>query len=219
MESPASIRAYARPDEPCRKRSGADNRARMEGRASPRGNRRGSVYRREDRVHARNDGPLLPREEQQLVEGLLAGDDVAVRAIYARFGRPVYTLGLRLLGTREAAEELTQDVFLTAWRKAARFDASPRTPVDVAHDDRAQPRRGPAPPRDRRDPPDARAGRRGPRAGRAWTRRRRDPGARRGRFARWSRSRTPSAGCWPARTSAASPRARSPRPTASRSAR
>jgi RNA polymerase sigma-70 factor (ECF subfamily) len=73
---------------------------------------------------SRNDGPLLPREEQQLVEGLLSGDDVAVRAIYARFGRPVYALGLRLLGTREAAEELTQDVFLTAWRKAARFDAS-----------------------------------------------------------------------------------------------
>jgi RNA polymerase sigma-70 factor, ECF subfamily len=58
------------------------------------------------------------------VEGLLRGDDVAVRAIYSRFGRPVYALGLRLLGTREAAEELTQDVFLTAWRKAARFDAS-----------------------------------------------------------------------------------------------
>jgi RNA polymerase sigma-70 factor (ECF subfamily) len=76
------------------------------------------------RVQARNDGPLLPREEQQLVEGLLAGDDVAIRAIYARFGRPVYTLGMRLLGTREAAEELTQDVFLTAWRKAARFDAT-----------------------------------------------------------------------------------------------
>lgn len=58
------------------------------------------------------------------MDGLIAGDDVAVRAIYARFGRPVYTLGLRLLGTREAAEELTQDVFLTAWRKAARFDAA-----------------------------------------------------------------------------------------------
>jgi RNA polymerase sigma-70 factor (ECF subfamily) len=56
------------------------------------------------------------------MEGLLVGDDVAVRALYSRFGRPVYSLGLRLLGTREAAEELTQDVFLTAWRKAARFD-------------------------------------------------------------------------------------------------
>jgi RNA polymerase sigma-70 factor (ECF subfamily) len=54
----------------------------------------------------------------------LVGDPDAVRALYARFGRPVYSLGLRLLGTRESAEELTQDVFLTAWRKAARFDAS-----------------------------------------------------------------------------------------------
>src|SRR6478672_5744941 len=56
------------------------------------------------------------------MEGLLAGDDAAIRALYGRFGRPVYTMGLRLLGSREAAEELTQDVFLTAWRKAARFD-------------------------------------------------------------------------------------------------
>ncbi len=56
------------------------------------------------------------------MEGLLVGDDDAIRALYARFGRPVYGLGLRLLGTREAAEELVQDVFLTAWRKAARFD-------------------------------------------------------------------------------------------------
>ena len=56
------------------------------------------------------------------MEGLIAGDDDAIRTLYARFGRPVYGLGLRLLGTREAAEELTQDVFLTAWRKAARFD-------------------------------------------------------------------------------------------------
>ena len=56
------------------------------------------------------------------MEGLLAGDDTAIRALYARYGRPVYTMGLRLLGSREAAEELTQDVFVMAWRKAARFD-------------------------------------------------------------------------------------------------
>ena len=56
------------------------------------------------------------------MEGLLDGDDDAIRALYARFGRPVYSLGMRLLGSREAAEELAQDVFLMAWRKAARFD-------------------------------------------------------------------------------------------------
>ncbi|MEO8477862.1 MAG: sigma-70 family RNA polymerase sigma factor [Actinomycetota bacterium] len=56
------------------------------------------------------------------MEGLLAGNDDAIRTLYGRFGRPVFSLGLRLLGTREAAEELTQDVFVMAWRKAARFD-------------------------------------------------------------------------------------------------
>ncbi len=56
------------------------------------------------------------------MDALLAGDETAVRTLYARFGRSVYTLGFRLLGSREAAEELTQDVFVTAWRKAARFD-------------------------------------------------------------------------------------------------
>jgi len=65
-------------------------------------------------------GPLSAHEEQALVQRLMCGDEEAVRTIYARFARPVYSLGLRLLGSAEAAEELTQDVFLTAWRKAAR---------------------------------------------------------------------------------------------------
>jgi RNA polymerase sigma-70 factor (ECF subfamily) len=75
-------------------------------------------------VTATPEGPLLPREEQRLVEGLLAGNEDAIRALYARFARPIFTLGLRLLGSPEAAEELTQDVFVMAWRKATRFDAS-----------------------------------------------------------------------------------------------
>ena len=58
------------------------------------------------------------------MDGLLAGNDDAIRVLYARFSRPVYSMGMRLLGTREAAEELTQDVFVMAWRKAARFDAT-----------------------------------------------------------------------------------------------
>ena len=71
-----------------------------------------------------SDGPLSAKEEQALLESLLSGDEEAIRTIYGRFARPIYSLGLRLLGSTEAAEELTQDVFLAAWRKAARFDAS-----------------------------------------------------------------------------------------------
>jgi RNA polymerase sigma-70 factor, ECF subfamily len=66
--------------------------------------------------------PLSPEMEQRLVLQMVAGDEEAVRTLYARFGRPIYTLGMRLLGSREAAEELTQDVFLTAWRKGSRYD-------------------------------------------------------------------------------------------------
>jgi RNA polymerase sigma factor (sigma-70 family) len=68
--------------------------------------------------------PLSSESEQVLMQQLIAGDDDAVRALYARFGRSVYTLGIRLLGSNESAEELTQDVFVAAWRKAERFDAS-----------------------------------------------------------------------------------------------
>jgi RNA polymerase sigma-70 factor (ECF subfamily) len=68
------------------------------------------------------EGPLSPGSEQELMIQLVAGDEGAIRALYSRFGRSVYTLGLRLLGSREAAEELTQDVFVMAWRKGSRYD-------------------------------------------------------------------------------------------------
>ena len=70
------------------------------------------------------EGPLSPESEQELMRQLIAGDDGALRVLYARFGSPVYTLGLRMLGSFQEAEELTQDVFLAAWRKGDRFDAS-----------------------------------------------------------------------------------------------
>jgi RNA polymerase sigma-70 factor (ECF subfamily) len=70
------------------------------------------------------EGPLSAESEQELMRRMIAGQEDAIRALYARFGRPVYTMGFRLLGSAESAEELTQDVFLAAWRKAARFDAT-----------------------------------------------------------------------------------------------
>jgi RNA polymerase sigma-70 factor (ECF subfamily) len=70
------------------------------------------------------DGPLTRESEQELMSQLVAGDERAIRTVYSRFGRSVYTLALRLLGSAEAAEELTQDVFLAAWRKGSRFDST-----------------------------------------------------------------------------------------------
>jgi RNA polymerase sigma-70 factor (ECF subfamily) len=70
------------------------------------------------------EGPLSPESEQELMRQLTAGDDAALRVLYARFGSPVYALGVRMLGSFQEAEELTQDVFLAAWRKGDRFDAT-----------------------------------------------------------------------------------------------
>jgi RNA polymerase sigma-70 factor, ECF subfamily len=55
---------------------------------------------------------------------VVAGDADAIKLLYSRFGPPIYSLGVRMLGSSESAEELTQDVFLTAWRKGSAFDAS-----------------------------------------------------------------------------------------------
>jgi RNA polymerase sigma-70 factor (ECF subfamily) len=99
------------------------------------------------------EGPLSRESEQELMQQLAAGDEEAVRILYARFGRAVYTLGRRLLGSSDAAEELTQDVFLAAWRKAGRFDANrgrlSTWLMAIAHNmgvDRLRHERGPARP-------------------------------------------------------------------------
>jgi RNA polymerase sigma-70 factor, ECF subfamily len=69
-------------------------------------------------------GPLTPQAERELMQRLTTGDEDAIRSMYARFARPVYGMGRRILGSNESAEELTQDVFLTAWRKSAHYDPS-----------------------------------------------------------------------------------------------
>jgi RNA polymerase sigma-70 factor (ECF subfamily) len=99
------------------------------------------------------EGPLTAEAEQELMRQLIAGDEQAIRALYGRFGSPVYTLGMRLLGSPQEAEELAQDVFLTAWRKANRFDASrgrlSTWLMAIAHNmavDRLRHERGPARP-------------------------------------------------------------------------
>ena len=48
-------------------------------------------------------GPLSSESERVLMQQLVAGDEAAIRAIYARFGRSVYAMGLRILGNVEAA--------------------------------------------------------------------------------------------------------------------
>src|SRR6478609_809868 len=54
---------------------------------------------------------------------LADGDEGALRDLYRRYGAIVHGLCLRQLGDRGLAEECTQDVFATLWRRAGDYDA------------------------------------------------------------------------------------------------
>jgi RNA polymerase sigma-70 factor (ECF subfamily) len=54
-----------------------------------------------------------------------AGDPEVLRAIHARYGGPMFTAALHLLGgERSLAEEAVQTALLKAWRAAPTFDGS-----------------------------------------------------------------------------------------------
>jgi RNA polymerase sigma-70 factor (ECF subfamily) len=71
------------------------------------------------------DGSCASIPEQnwvRLVESIAAGDQSAMRALYVRTHRIVFTLVMRICGKREMAEELTVDVFHDVWRRSGQFD-------------------------------------------------------------------------------------------------
>lgn len=48
----------------------------------------------------------------------------ATAALYDRYGNAVFSVALRIVGDRGAAEEITQDVFVGCWRHASRYQSS-----------------------------------------------------------------------------------------------
>jgi RNA polymerase sigma-70 factor (ECF subfamily) len=49
------------------------------------------------------------------------GDPEAFEALYDRHGGPAFSLAYRIVGTRAAAEDATQDAFLSIWRSRVRY--------------------------------------------------------------------------------------------------
>ena len=60
---------------------------------------------------------ILDATDSALLEAMQVGQVEALQEIYRRYGRFVYSLALRILGTAEEAEDLTQDIFLKLWQK------------------------------------------------------------------------------------------------------
>ena len=59
----------------------------------------------------------------QLVELVAQKDAGALEALYERYGRAAYSLARRILTDEMLAQDVVQEVFLSLWRDARRFDA------------------------------------------------------------------------------------------------
>jgi RNA polymerase sigma-70 factor, ECF subfamily len=57
----------------------------------------------------------------RLVHMIAGGDQQALRVLYDRTHRLVFTLAVRITADRESAEEITLDVFHDVWRRSAKY--------------------------------------------------------------------------------------------------
>ena len=57
----------------------------------------------------------------ELLKHLSNQDRDALATLYERFGRRVFSLAVRILSDSVSAEEVTQDVFMSVWRRGATY--------------------------------------------------------------------------------------------------
>ena len=63
-------------------------------------------------------------DDQLALERMTRGDQSGLAELYDRHGRFVYSLALRIVRDRGEAEDVTQEVFVQAWRQVDRFDST-----------------------------------------------------------------------------------------------
>lgn len=62
------------------------------------------------------------RAVERLLDGVARSDEQALARLYDLTSRTVFGLVMRIVADREAAEEVTLDVYMQIWNRSARFD-------------------------------------------------------------------------------------------------
>ena len=76
-----------------------------------------------DLLYADGFGASIPEDDWvRLIQAIATGDQRALRTLYERTHRLVFTLAMRISSNRESAEEITLDVFRDVWRRSAQYD-------------------------------------------------------------------------------------------------
>jgi len=75
-----------------------------------------------DPERVRGARPYRGLDDAQLVALVAKRDAGALEALYERFGKVAYSLARRILADETMAQDVVQEVFLSLWRDASRFD-------------------------------------------------------------------------------------------------
>ena len=74
----------------------------------------------------RESGSMTDQDfaDAELVARLAERDEAALEPLYDRYGKIVYSVAMRILRDAQAAEEVTQEVFVRLWNNAASFEST-----------------------------------------------------------------------------------------------
>src|SRR6266511_3419048 len=65
---------------------------------------------------------LVHLADEDLMQLVRRGDAAAFEMVYDRHATAAFSLAYRMTGTRNAAEDVVQEAFLSLWRSGARYD-------------------------------------------------------------------------------------------------